>query len=378
MCLGIDASNIRAGGGVTHLVELLRVAEPGEYGFEQIVVWGGTDTLRQIEDRPWLVKVHEPLLDQALPLRMYWQRFVLEGLARQAGCNLLFVPGGTYRGGFHPFVTMSRNLLPFERAEARRYGVSWMFLKLELLRQSQSQTMRRAEGVIFLTEHARTVVMSVLKQLRGAVCIIPHGVSRLFDCPPRAQQPIETYSPQHPFRLLYVSTITVYKHQWHVAEAVAMLRRKGLPVHLELVGPAYRPALQRLRQTLRQLDPGHEFIHYGGPTAHTVLHQEYQRANAFVFASTCEAFGQIVTEAMSAGLPIACSNTGTMRELLGEHALYFNAESPVEIARTLETLIKDPILRMRLAWAAYERSQAFTWERCARDTFDFIARVGRG
>lgn len=377
-CLGIDASNIRAGGGVTHLVELLRAAEPREWGFKQIIVWGGTSTLRQIEDRSWLLKAHEPLLDQALPLRMYWQRFRLEGLARRAGCGLLFVPGGTFCGAFHPFVTMSRNLLPFDWAETWRYGVSWMFLKLQILRQSQSQTMRRADGVIFLTEYARTVVVSALKQLRGAATIIPHGVNRLFDCPPRAQKAIETYSPDHPFRFLYVSTVTVYKHQWHVAEAVAVLRKKGLPVHLELVGPAYRPALRRLCRTLQRIDPDHEFIHYRGPIPYTDLNLEYQRADAFVFASTCEAFGQIVTEAMSAGLPIACSNTGTMRELLGEHALYFNPEQPPEIAQVLETMAIDPVLRTHLAWGAYKRSQTFTWERCARDTFDFIAQIGQG
>ena len=31
--LGIDASNISAGGGLTHLVELLRVVNPILYGF---------------------------------------------------------------------------------------------------------------------------------------------------------------------------------------------------------------------------------------------------------------------------------------------------------------------------------------------------------
>ena len=29
-------------------------------------------------------------------------------------CDILFVPGGIYHGGFRPFVTMSQNLLPFE------------------------------------------------------------------------------------------------------------------------------------------------------------------------------------------------------------------------------------------------------------------------
>ena len=45
MRLGIDASNIRAGGGVTHLVELLRAVDRLAYGFSQVIVWGGQGTL---------------------------------------------------------------------------------------------------------------------------------------------------------------------------------------------------------------------------------------------------------------------------------------------------------------------------------------------
>ena len=68
MIIGIDASNIRAGGGVTHLLELLRAVDPLVYGFAQVIVWGGKATLGRIEDRPWLVKNHQPLLDKGLLL----------------------------------------------------------------------------------------------------------------------------------------------------------------------------------------------------------------------------------------------------------------------------------------------------------------------
>jgi len=100
MHLGIDASNIRAGGGVIHLVELLRTASPRELGFDQVTVWGGASTLGRVDERPWLRKVHEPFLDRVLPMRVYWQRFVLDLRVCAAGCNILFVPGGSYSGTF--------------------------------------------------------------------------------------------------------------------------------------------------------------------------------------------------------------------------------------------------------------------------------------
>ena len=41
MRIGIDASNIRSGGGISHLKNILLFAEPELYGLKKIIVWGG-------------------------------------------------------------------------------------------------------------------------------------------------------------------------------------------------------------------------------------------------------------------------------------------------------------------------------------------------
>jgi glycosyltransferase involved in cell wall biosynthesis len=375
MIVGIDASNIRAGGGVTHLFELLRTADPLVHRFSQVIVWGGKATLSRIEDLPWLVKSHQPLLDKGLPCRTFWQRFRLSKLARAACCDVLFVPGGSYLGDFRPMVTMSQNLLPFEWRELRRFGWSWFTLKMMLLRWTQSRTFRQADGIIFLTQYAKSIVMCVIKAVNGKTTIIPHGIDKRFVCPPREQLPVSQYSIDRPFRILYVSIIDVYKHQWHVAEAIAQLRESGLPVALDLVGPASPPALGRLRATLERVDPASEFISYSGAVPYTELHTRYAQADAFLFASSCETFGQILTEAMSAGLPIACSNRSAMPELLGDAGVYFNPERPAEIASAIRKLFDSPELRSRLACESFEKVQGYSWKRCANETFSFIAQV---
>jgi len=375
MRIGIDASNIRAGGGVTHLVELLRVANPLAHGFSQVLVWSGKSTLDRIEDRSWLVKNHESLLDEPLPCRAFWQRFRLSKLARGRGCDVLFVPGGSYAGDFRPMVTMSRNMLPFEWRELRRYGRSLMTLKVMLLRWTQSSTFRRADGLIFLTQYAHDKVMQVVKTSADATAIIPHGVDDRFTSPPRKQLSITQYTADIPFRILYVSIIEVYKHQWHVAEAVARLRGSGLPVMLDLVGPAYTPALKRLRLTLGKIDPIGEFVRYSGVVPHAELHARYEQAELSLFASSCENMPNILLEGMSSGLPIACSNRGPMPEVLGDAGVYFDPENPDDIARALHTLIESPDLRAKLAKASFERVRSYSWRRCADETFRFLAEV---
>ena len=179
MHLGIDASNIREGGGVTHLVEVLRAAEPERQGISRVTVWSGANTFKQIEDRPWLYKIHEPLLDRPLPFRQCWQRFALQKLARRNGCDLLFFPGGSYSGSFRPFVAMSQNMLPFEWSEARRYGLSKVSFRLALLRRSQTRTFRSADGVVFLSKYAANRISEEV-ELKREISIIPHGINGNF------------------------------------------------------------------------------------------------------------------------------------------------------------------------------------------------------
>jgi glycosyltransferase involved in cell wall biosynthesis len=375
MILGIDASNIRIGGGVTHLIELLRAADPVSHGFTRVILWSGRSTLSQIDEHPWLEKVHIAELDLGFIQRAFWQRFKLSGLVRAGGCDVLLVPGGSYAGDFHPIVTMSRNLLPFEWRELRRFGWSWLTLKMVLLRWTQSKSYRRADGLIFLTSYAKDAVSKVIGTTSCKKVTIPHGIHDRFNNPPRDQLDLNQYSMDQPFQILYVSTVDVHKHQWHVAEAIAKLRREGVPVALSLVGPSYPPALSRLKATLGRLDPEGEFIRYMGAVPYTELNTIYAEADMFLFASSCENLPNILLEGMASGLPIACSNLGPMPELLGDAGVYFDPERPEDIANSVRRLIESSELRADKAKAAFVLVQQYSWKRCADETFDFLAAV---
>jgi glycosyltransferase involved in cell wall biosynthesis len=67
-----------------------------------------------------------------------------------------------------------------------------------------------------------------------------------------------------------------------------------------------------------------------------------------------------------------------MPEVLGDAGVYFDPERPEEISMALKTLLEDTGLRERHARSARERSLLHNWERCARETFEFLAAVARG
>jgi glycosyltransferase involved in cell wall biosynthesis len=374
MRIGIDASNLRGGGGITHLVALLSHVDPTDAGVERVIVWGSDAVLRRLSDRPWLVKSKPPELDRSIASRIGWRYRTLPRCARDE-CDVLFAPGGLCSDRFHPVVTMSRNMLPFQFGEMSRYGLSRMFLRLGLLRAAQKHSFQTADGVIFLSQFACDAVTRATGPLRGQSTIIPHGVESRFFRAPRPQRAATEFTPQSPMRLLYVSIVDVYKHQWNVAEAVAGLRREGLPISLRFVGDAYPPAAKRLRRSLRAEDPQEQFLTYSGPEDHAGLPTCYQSADAFVFASSCENLPNVLLEAMASGLPIACSNRGPMPEVLGRAGVYFDPLRPDQIQSAVRELFRNAPLRSHHAAEAYERARHFSWGVCARATFRFLADV---
>lgn len=377
MILGIDASNIRGGGGVTHLVELLGAAEPKQSGFERVVVWAAPRTLAAIADHSWLTKLTHPWLSRPLPWRLAWQHFKLRSEIRRANCTITFVPGGSYSSVPGPVVTMSQNLLPFDWREIRRFGLSVFLFRMLALRWTQSRTFKGAEGVIFLTEYAKAVVIKQLGRRPKRASVIPHGVGHRFCRAPRTQKSIHEYSAKAPFSLLYVSHIWPYKHPWTVAKAVAILRAEGIPIRLDIVGGGYPPSMRLLQETIRQLDPGGECLLFSADAPHDQVSAYYHQADLFVFASSCETFGQVLTEAMSAGLPIVSSDRAAMPEVLGDAGRYFDPENLQSLVAVLREVIDSPELRANMATRANMRATEYSWKRCADATFSFIGQVAR-
>jgi len=373
--LGIDASNIRGGGGLIYLLELLRNANPIDYGFERVLVYAGLNTLRQLEDMPWLHKIHDPLLDLSLPYRLFWQRRKLDHLLSQSVCDILFSPGASYSGSFRPHVTMSLNMLPFEWTEAKRYGISWHLLKFLLLRLSQLSAFKSSNALICPSEYAKATLSKFINQSTLILKVIYGGVDERFRSNPKTQKPISYYTNENPFRFLYVSGVAPYKHQWHVMEAVHKIRKRGLPVILDIIG-GIRNCKRRFYKALSRLDPDQIWINYRGEIPFKELHTSYQQADSFIFASSCEAGGSFTQlEAMSAGLPIACSDRSSMPELQGETGVYFDPENPDKIAEAILDLVLNPQLRSDKAMAAFERSKYYSWERCSSNIFKLLSEI---
>ena len=373
--VGIDASNIRTGGGITHLVELLNAANPLDHGIDHVVVFVGRKTAERIAPRPWLTIQTESLLDRSLFFRVFWQKYYFEHKVSMHGINLIFVPGG-YSAIKEPFVAMSQNMLPFQYEEMFRYGLSLDLIRLFFIRLLQKKSFKKAEGVIFLSEFAKQKIITILKKSPKRVAHISHGVGKQFFVTPRKQKHPDEFNKNRLFRLVYLSIIDVYKHHEELIQAVIKLRQEGLPISLELFGPACCQQKKSLHSIITKYDPSAETVFYRGEVSHCELPAVLSQADAFVFASSCENFPNILLESMAAGLPIACSNLGPMPEILSDAGIYFNPNKVSEIMAALKMIFEDVELRERISSLAFNMAKNYSWERCAFETWQFISSIG--
>jgi glycosyltransferase involved in cell wall biosynthesis len=116
-------------------------------------------------------------------------------------------------------------------------------------------------------------------------------------------------------------------------------------------------------------------VSYLGAVSHSELHRHYQSADIFVYASSCENLPNILLEAMACGKPIASSSRGPMPEVLRDAGVYFDPESSAEIAAAVQRLIVSPELRAQKAALSLTYSREFSWDRCARESFAYLAEV---
>lgn len=372
MILGINASRARSGGAKAHLVGLLTESDPREFGFSRVYVWCDPDLQRVLPPLSWLTKESAVVASTSIASQLFWERYRLPTLLKERNCSVLFNVDAGSVCQYRPMVTMSQDMLSYEPGEMERYGLSRNRFRLLALRYIQNASLRASHGVIFLTKYAATVIQRACGRL-NTIAHIPHGVGEQFrDVRLHLNH---TEFGRRPIVCLYVSNTAPYKHQIHVVTAFAAMRRRGCDVNLKLVGGGIGPYHEKLIKQISILDPDGRFVVLKDFVSHNDVPALLATADIFVFASSCENMPVTLLEAMAAGLPIACSNRGPMPEVLEDGGVFFDPEDPRSIEEAVARIVSDDSLRNAISAKSKKISARYSWERCSRDTFSFLARI---
>ena len=370
MIIFIDATNIGKGGGYTHLYEILNSNSFKESDL-LIYVMAQKLILDKLPKKTNIKFLESNLLEKTLLHRLYFQIFKIDNYIPKD--SIVFSITGDYLGSHKPVVSMSRNMLLYEREIWKDINSRKEVFRFWINYLKQKYCFKNSIGIIFISKYAKKIISKTLNLENKNLSIIHHGLSNKFTGKLKINKNIKYFSKTKPYVLLYISSIHEYKHQWNVVEAVSNLRNKGYNLQLNLVGDViFKPALDKLNNSIQLFDSNSEFVRLFNNIQYKDIEHFYNSANGIVYASTCENMPNILIESMASGIPIACSNKLPMPEFIKSNGFLFDSKNINSIEDAIFQMVNNENLSLHYSKANLKESLKYDWEKTAKQTINFL------
>ena len=241
------------------------------------------------------------------------------------------------------------------------------------------KTIRRADRILCISEYGRGRLLHHIPGLSPRdIEVIHHGVD-LERFRPRERSECEAALAKvgitAPF-LLQLGSFLPHKNLALSIESFARSRARKEGVHLVLIGGGSKDHSAQLKRRCAELGMSEEVIWVEGLEGAAVP-LVLASAEALLFPSRYEGFGLPILEAMASGVPGVSSSCACLPEIVGDAWQTCGPDDPDGFSAALDQTLFDGEQRAERIRLGLARASAFTWERCATRTADFLAGVNR-
>ena len=171
--------------------------------------------------------------------------------------------------------------------------------------------------------------------------------------------------------VLQVGQTGFYKNIEGCLRVVRELRRGGIDVTFVRAGHRLRPSQVALAERLGLSDAVRDL----GPMSDEDLAALYAACDVLLFPSLYEGFGWPPIEAMASGVPVVCSRSGSLDEVIGDAALTAEPEDVRGLAAHVAAVLSELLLAETLRRRGLARVRLFDWDRAADQVIEVYRRV---
>lgn len=227
------------------------------------------------------------------------------------------------------------------------------------------RSLRRAHLILADSTATRQDLITLLGMPPQKVTVVPAGVGPEYR--PITDEALlaevrRRYSLPRRF-ILHVGTLEPRKNLPRLMEALAAISTQERDVRLVLVG-GKGWLYQDIFDTVDRLGLGERVV-FPGYVAEADLPAVYNLATVVAYPSLYEGFGIPPLEAMACGVPVVCSNSSSLPEVVGDAALQIAPEDSDGLAAALLSALNNEDMRRHMRQRGLERARLFTWPAAA-------------
>jgi glycosyltransferase involved in cell wall biosynthesis len=244
-------------------------------------------------------------------------------------------------------------------------------IKARLQRAAYRNAFRSADCMIYISEHLR----DLYRQNAGNVaeCRSLIGYLGINDDAWAAATAASNSAVSHdPYTVLCISAMAPWKGAETLVSAIGVLRGKGVPARLRLVGPWPDARYESIVRNRIESEGVQSAVDVAGRVSVEQLHREYASAAVYCLMSKCESFGIPALEGQAFGVPVVGSNVCAMPEICGSGGVYGPPDDPESTASLLLPFLTDPGYRETMSRLARQNANRFHWDDCSRPLLDLL------
>jgi glycosyltransferase involved in cell wall biosynthesis len=226
------------------------------------------------------------------------------------------------------------------------------------VRQLERRALRRTSAMYPCSHEAAEVIRE--KGFTGVLDVVPLGVTV-------QSRDERVFSDTRSLKVGFVARLEPYKGGELAVRAFATASQ-NVDATLEIVGEgSHRVELEAL---VRELGISARVTFAGAVSQTEALERigtyDTILVPSYTTASWKEQFGRIPVQAMEAGTPVIASDSGSLREVVGDAGLLVAERDLDELTASLHRLLRDASLRNELSARGRDRAlRCFAWEHVA-------------
>jgi glycosyltransferase involved in cell wall biosynthesis len=252
-----------------------------------------------------------------------------------------------------------------------KYGAN----STDYLDWSTVYSLKHSDKIITVSQFTRDEILKMYKCQEKKITAIQNGFNNLLykkiGDEQKISEVLNKYGITRPY-LLYVGRLEKKKNTPLLLEAFVKLKHHypDLTEKLVLIGDASFGS-DEIKYIIHEFGLENDVI-MPGWTSEEDIPYIFNGAAAYILPSLHEGFGITILQALACGVPVAASDIPVLREIAGDAALFFNPHDKEEMAAVMEKIITDRALRLGLIARGLKQASEFSWEKCARETLDYI------